>query len=162
MNPSPEAAAVVVSPDGKTFRFWKDRIDEVPDGFVSFTEGVPYFKQNGSLKEEFWSLPRLILQDDAEFIERLNAKYKASQRNHQHLLTVLQPFQLEKLERDVSKGDWKESSLDELSFDLVGEFIELRAEIKRGTPESIVSECADVANFAAMIADKVLSEVGAE
>jgi hypothetical protein len=81
-----------------------------------------------------------------------------SERNHQHLLTVLHPFQLEKLERDVSKGDWKKEHINDLVRNLEEEIMELWLELSSGTPESIIRECADIANFAAMIADKVMSE----
>lgn len=65
------------------------------------------------------------------------------------------------LPKNIAKGDWRGSGthLNDLFDGLQHEVGELADELVDGTPESIVKECADVANFAMMIADKARSEL---
>ena len=48
---------------------------------------------------------------------------------------------------------WKEATVKFLLSRLIGETVELTDAIESGDRKSIVRECADVANFAMMIAD---------
>lgn len=61
--------------------------------------------------------------------------------------------------RNISKGDnWRAVSTDEMWMNILTEVDELRCAIMREGPEAILAEIADVANFLAMLADKVESE----
>lgn len=60
----------------------------------------------------------------------------------------------EKLQRNSHKSSWLESSIEYLYKRLVEEARELRDAIIADDPRAVVSECSDVGNFAAMIADK--------
>ena len=61
--------------------------------------------------------------------------------------------------RNVAKGDnWRGMTMDEMWLNILTEVDELRVAIMREGPEAILSEIADVANFLAMLADKVESE----
>ena len=58
------------------------------------------------------------------------------------------------------KGSWDAKSLDTLITELGREMIELKEELNdfrdgKGSPEKIISECADAANYLAMIVEKV-------
>lgn len=58
--------------------------------------------------------------------------------------------------RNVSKGTELDMSLEELWLRLEQEVFELKEAIDMGLPkDDIILECADVANFAAMIVEKV-------
>lgn len=59
-----------------------------------------------------------------------------------------------KLKENDHKGDWDGCSIDYLIQRLYEEFTELFAIIHTNDKELIISECADVSNFAMMIADK--------
>lgn len=59
-----------------------------------------------------------------------------------------------------NKGDWAAKSLPTLQTELEREVGELLEALKvfgetRGNKESVISECADVANYLAMIIEKV-------
>ena len=58
-----------------------------------------------------------------------------------------------KLRENDHKGSWEGLGNDHLTHRLHQEFVELTEAIAKGTPEQIISEAADVANFALMIAD---------
>ena len=61
-----------------------------------------------------------------------------------------------KLMRHRSKGDWAHKDLTVLLRELKREVVELEEEILSGKkPEMIISEAADVANYAAFIIEKV-------
>lgn len=66
--------------------------------------------------------------------------------------------------KNLEKGGWKDSFIDFLFHRLKEETIELQEELKQkmscyvsvqDRKEKVLKECADVANFAMMIADKV-------
>ena len=61
-----------------------------------------------------------------------------------------------KLRMNQQKADARGLSRGRLFEMLEGEVEELRAEIEQGTvdPECVIAECADVANFAMMLADR--------
>ena len=62
------------------------------------------------------------------------------------------------LPKNIAKGDWRESRIRDLYVLLIGEVRELEAELYSSGPhDNIVKECADIANFAMMIADRVNS-----
>lgn len=58
-----------------------------------------------------------------------------------------------KLLANRHKGDWSRCDFGYLLDRLRGESLELERSIGNKTPEEILSEAADVANFAMMIAD---------
>ena len=65
--------------------------------------------------------------------------------------------------KNQKKGDWRTCTVEELYEFLDNEMNELRKELKLYEPgakdfKNIISECCDVANFAMMIADKVMQE----
>lgn len=62
---------------------------------------------------------------------------------------------LQKLRENQHKGDWQSMTVIELYAELYGEFTELMEALKKHEPEEIVRECADVANYAMFIADKI-------
>lgn len=73
------------------------------------------------------------------------------------------------LPRCIAKGDgWRDLPLEQLWTLAEGEWLELNAEIFRHTikradnAKSIISEAADVANFLAMIVDKLMEETANE
>lgn len=61
------------------------------------------------------------------------------------------------LPKNVAKGDWRdpETSVGWLLSALRNEVDELEAELYTGSKRDVAYECADIANFAMMIADKV-------
>jgi len=65
-----------------------------------------------------------------------------------------------KLKQNEHKGGWDEESINDLYHMLIRETIELDEAIKDhlcgiSFEDDVVSECADVANFAMMIADRL-------
>ena len=59
-----------------------------------------------------------------------------------------------KLMRNVDKPMWRDDSPQLLWGRMCGEIVELKREMDRGGSKAdVVKECADVANFAMMIAD---------
>lgn len=60
----------------------------------------------------------------------------------------------EKLSRNDHKGGWDGMSMADLFDRLIQEERELMAAIEGGFAPNIIDECADVANFAMMIAEK--------
>jgi len=64
-----------------------------------------------------------------------------------------------KLAKNDHKGSWDQDTVEQLLYKLECEVIELRNafEISHSGDE-ILSECVDIANFAMMIADKVVRE----
>lgn len=76
----------------------------------------------------------------------------------QKVLPVLHWFntiQVEKLEENADKPHWDTLSIDELIFNLNCEFNELSLAISSKDQYEAIRECADIANFAMMIADKL-------
>ena len=59
----------------------------------------------------------------------------------------------QKLRANDHKGSWAGLDNDHLVRRLQQEFVELTEAIAKGTPDQVVAEAADVANFALMIAD---------
>ncbi len=80
------------------------------------------------------------MRDDPEFERRARA------------VAWFSAEMMRKLERDLRKGDWEKDS--SLLSGLLAELAEMCDALGSGTPAQIVQECADVANFALMIADK--------
>lgn len=64
---------------------------------------------------------------------------------------------LEKLKQNTHKGGWELDAPQELFAQMHEEIAELAAELDRSKidPKEVARECADVANFAMMIADVV-------
>jgi NTP pyrophosphatase (non-canonical NTP hydrolase) len=58
-----------------------------------------------------------------------------------------------KLRENDHKGSWSELDNNYLTHRLHQEFVELTEAITKGTPDEIIAEATDVANFALMIAD---------
>ena len=58
-----------------------------------------------------------------------------------------------KLRENDHKGSWEGLDNNHLTYRLHQEFVELTEAITKGTPDEIIAEAADVANFALMIAD---------
>lgn len=64
--------------------------------------------------------------------------------------------QMEKrLEANEDKGHWGNCSLQYLTMRLTQERKELARAIKKKDIHNVIEECADIANFAMMIADNV-------
>jgi hypothetical protein len=60
--------------------------------------------------------------------------------------------------KNLAKGDWRTASENYLVKRIDEEIVELKVELfdaPRSDPEKIIKECADVANFAFMLADWV-------
>ncbi len=80
----------------------------------------------------------------------------------ERIVAVLSAAQREKLRENAHKSHWSTDSLSVLFDGLIDEVQELRIEIftNRGEDraEKVLRESADVANFAAMIADVVARE----
>jgi hypothetical protein len=60
--------------------------------------------------------------------------------------------------KNLSKGDWRTASENYFVKRIDDEVVELKIElfdVARPDPEKIIKECADVANFAFMLADWV-------
>lgn len=66
----------------------------------------------------------------------------------------------EKLTRDVDKGDWSNDQVSTLLIKMKMEFDELCDALLNGTPEEIARECADVSNYAMIIAQVVNGGAG--
>lgn len=77
-----------------------------------------------------------------------------AQRDRVALVFGLQDAMLAKLHRDAHKGPWKHSDPMVLFTRLLDEAQELQAAVLKGEhPRAVLAEAADVANFAAMVAD---------
>jgi hypothetical protein len=65
-----------------------------------------------------------------------------------------------KLRRNDFKGGWQDEKYGYLLRRAIEEIDELRRVLSRANPSAatVVNECADVANFVMMIADKALAE----
>ena len=64
-----------------------------------------------------------------------------------------------KLQENDYKGGWDQDKIEQLLYKLECEVIELKNTFEcLDSPTAVVSECADVANFAMMIADKMVRE----
>ena len=68
---------------------------------------------------------------------------------------------VKKLDENNHKGSWKDEPIDSLFLNLLNEVDELSIEVKQPDCyknnqiyENIIKECADVANFAMMIAER--------
>ncbi len=61
----------------------------------------------------------------------------------------------EKLNEYPHKPDWSMHSYPYLLMKLKGEVEELDISLQEDSPDEIIRECADVANFAMMIADNI-------
>lgn len=77
------------------------------------------------------------------------------------LVKLLADAMLDKLNANNHKVHWNECSIDYLKTRLIQEVNELFEEIHKwdnnvGDPDCVLSEAADVANFAAMIAENIL------
>jgi len=74
--------------------------------------------------------------------------------NEKELAGTLHLFCLEKLQENRGKPHWRETRINFLLADLVQELAELISAIDNNLPKAEVwREAADIANFAAMIAD---------
>ena len=58
-------------------------------------------------------------------------------------------------EKNLAKGDWRDSTRDGLFDHLDEEMRELDLALDLGKTEDIIRECADIANLAMMLADFV-------
>jgi NTP pyrophosphatase (non-canonical NTP hydrolase) len=65
----------------------------------------------------------------------------------------------EKLNANSHKCGWKNEGLQYLSMRLTQERKELTEAFKSGDKERVIKECADLANFAMMIADNFNNEL---
>jgi NTP pyrophosphatase (non-canonical NTP hydrolase) len=65
----------------------------------------------------------------------------------------------ENLLRNDHKGGWEGMTVNQLFLRLVQETLELTAALEADCPTDIISECADIGNFAMMIAEKTKKEV---
>jgi len=82
--------------------------------------------------------------------DRLTAHLKCAE----FALGSLRVVQLEKFAERYYHGDWREMTLADLQVHLISEVSELaRALRKPWETEECIRECADVANYAAIIAD---------
>lgn len=80
---------------------------------------------------------------------------KRSPAEHERLVRDLGEMQLVKLNRNAHKLHWRSQSLQFLLGRLHEELIELRGAVAAsGMPEDVLEEAADVANVAAMVADR--------
>lgn len=78
-------------------------------------------------------------------------------REHSEHVSAVQTFgchMIAKLDANAHKGHWSTVTVDYLLNRLRQEVEELADALDRGLPNHIVSEAADVANFAMMIADR--------
>ena len=74
--------------------------------------------------------------------------------NEKELARTLHLFCLEKLQENRGKPHWRETRINFLLADLVQELAELISATDNNLPkEEVWREAADIANFAAMIAD---------
>jgi NTP pyrophosphatase (non-canonical NTP hydrolase) len=92
-----------------------------------------------------------------EHTKRPDVGDPALERNEFEALHAFQRIMFDKLKANRHKGGWKNASKRELFERLRAELTELQDEMLHGTPDpdAIAKECADVANFAMMIADVV-------
>ncbi len=67
-----------------------------------------------------------------------------------------------KLQKHDDRGGWHQCEQGWLLVRLTDEAVELMEAIKKSDREAVISEAADVANFAMMIADKARSAEGKE
>ncbi len=65
----------------------------------------------------------------------------------------------EKLLRNDHKDNWTGMTVNQLFLRLVQETLELTAALEADSKTDIISECADIGNFAMMIAEKMKMEV---
>ena len=73
------------------------------------------------------------------------------------IIEVLAEWMAEKLEKNRHKGNrWRTTSTTTLLTDLLHEVWELETAMRTGSTEDVAKECADVANFTAMILDAYL------
>ncbi len=63
-----------------------------------------------------------------------------------------------KLEENIEKTHWNTSNIRTLIFNLNCEFNELSLAISSRNKDGAIKECADIANFAMMIADKLKNQ----
>lgn len=71
-------------------------------------------------------------------------------------LAALKDVQIDKFAKCFYKGDWRDADPQDLLIELINEVSELaRAMRCRWQVDEIASEAADVANYAAIIADTV-------
>ena len=76
-------------------------------------------------------------------------------QERQEVLEWFHRAQLAKLLENAAKGTWKNESIEDLIKRMEEEVIELKEAVQSGAYTEIVRECADVANFAMFIADRV-------
>lgn len=83
---------------------------------------------------------------------------RLKEEEEERLLSLMSTYQRYKLSANRHKKHWLDCSMEELGFQLLDEVLELlRAAKERDL--NVWVEAGDVANMAAMIADKVWSEV---
>jgi hypothetical protein len=74
-------------------------------------------------------------------------------RNNAKLVTDFSVDMLKKLNENNHKDHWCSCSFEHLTHRLFDEILEMHIAIEWQSYEEAIRECADVANFAAMIAD---------
>ena len=75
------------------------------------------------------------------------------EQDEQRIVWALVPKMLRKLAQNSHKGNWGDLHVGALLAKLNHEVQELADALTEGDPHEIAKECADVANYAAMIAD---------
>jgi hypothetical protein len=78
---------------------------------------------------------------------------RRQREEHVRLVYFIAGPMLKKLDANADKAHWRASSIEYLLRRAHDELIELRKAVNSGNVENIVLEAADLANFAAMIAD---------
>ena len=85
--------------------------------------------------------------------------WETNMKDHRALISWFVDAMVAKLDANDHKGHWENSSLQYLCTRLAQEKKELSSAIAQDlTPEEIIAECADVANFAMMIAEVYKNE----
>lgn len=59
----------------------------------------------------------------------------------------------DKLKQNEHKGGWKEESIEFLKMYMILEYHEVREAFQKGSPDEIIDECVDLANYCMMIVD---------
>jgi len=77
-----------------------------------------------------------------------------------HCVFDLSQRMMQKLRKNSHKAHWSTVTNGWLFARLREEVDELRSALHNETPDDIANECADIANFAAMIADNVQNGKG--
>lgn len=122
--------------EATTIRDWaidQEYTDESSDGYVDITKAIEDAK--------------LAIGNTEEIKVRNSVDWFAKQMER-------------KLKKNDHKGGWKRCELQYLSMRLTQERKELTEAIASKDTQKIIDECADIANFALMIADKFGPEFG--